>query len=192
MNDQEKFLLIVITAPGYVENEAPKIVRLFEAGIDYVHIRKPDASLREVRELIEEIPYIHRKRLKLHGFFELVNDYNLGGVHLNRRCPKAPRNAAAVSRSCHSIEDLDNSESFEYVTLSPIFDSISKSGYRSNYNLTDIAENIAGKNVIALGGVTPENLPALKKYNFKGAAMLGSVWNDFDGFIKNFKRCYNT
>ena len=42
-----KFLKIVITEPEMIPAEAAKIERLLEGGIDFVHIRKPGASLRD-------------------------------------------------------------------------------------------------------------------------------------------------
>ncbi len=76
----------------------------------------------------------------------------------------------------HSIEQLDQSENFDYVTLSPIFDSISKPGYKSAFNLENISRYIRGKKVVALGGVTPDKFPALRDAGFFGAAMLGHFW----------------
>lgn len=72
------FKVIVITSPGYVKNEASKITRLLDAGVDYVHIRKPDWTLRDVRNLVEDVPYPLRQKLKLHGHFELLNEMRLG------------------------------------------------------------------------------------------------------------------
>ena len=53
----------VITSPGEVADEAVKLAVLLDAGVDYVHVRKPSWSLPEVRRLIEEMPY--RLRLSL-------------------------------------------------------------------------------------------------------------------------------
>lgn len=179
----DKFLKIVITKPELIHDEAAKITKLLENGVDYVHLRKPGASLRDVRNIIEDIPYKFRRRLKLHGHFELLNDFNLGGVHLNSRCPAAPETADKISRSCHTTEELSECEKFEYVTLSPIYDSISKTGYHAAFDLASIKEKITGKNVIALGGVTPFKFEELKRSGFAGGAMLGIVWDDFDKFL---------
>lgn len=179
----EKFLIIVITEPGHVNREAEKISALLAAGVDYVHIRKPHWSLREVRNLIEDIPYSFRRRLKLHGHFGLLDDFNLGGAHLNSRCPSAPPTAKALSRSCHTIAETASCKGMEYVTLSPVFDSISKTGYKSAFDLKCLKTQICAKNVIALGGVTPESIPVLRDTGFYGAAMLGYVWKDVDAFI---------
>lgn len=177
----KKFVTIVFTSPGPVDHEAARISALLDSGVDYVHIRKPDWSLREVKNLIEDIPYGLRKRLRLHGHFELLSEMNLAGVHLNSRNPVAPANARSVSISYHSVEELVESDRFEYVTLSPVFDSISKENYQSKFDLDSLSENIVGKKVVALGGVTPEVLFSLKEKGFYGGALLGYVWNgDFE------------
>ena len=66
--------------------------------------------------------------------------------------------------------------------LSPIFDSISKKGYRhsfTNKDLEDAANNgIINERVVALGGVIPQFIPQLRAWNFGGAAFLGAVWNE--------------
>ncbi len=188
MVSNNDFLKIVITAPLPVDNEALKIQKLLENGIDYIHIRKPDASTRMVRNLIEEIPYEYRNRLRLHGHFDLVNDYNIAGVHLNKRCPVAPRNALSVTKSCHTLQEANNSEAFLYVTLSPVFNSISKTDYNSKFDLEHIKRNLHAKNVIALGGIIPKYFDALKKSGFAGAAMLGCVWNNFQEFIQYLEK----
>lgn len=184
-----KFFIIVITSDKTVDDEAEKIETLLRNGVDIVHIRKPDWSLRDVRNLIENIDYRYRNRIRLHGHFELLNEMNLGGVHLNHRNPAAPATAKAVSRSCHSIEELERTAEFDYVTLSPIFDSISKSGYTSRFDIDNIREDIIGRRVVALGGVTADTLLPLYEKGFIGAALLGYIWNgDFERQLASLER----
>ena len=66
----------------------------------------------------------------------------------------------------------------DYVFLSPIFDSISKQGYKGVFseNVLRNAEGIIDAKVIALGGVTFSAIPWLQSLNFGGAAFLGDVW----------------
>lgn len=70
----------------------------------------------------------------------------------------------------------------DYVFLSPIFDSISKSGYHSAFTLEVLqqaaAHNIIDEKVVALGGVTPDKVKWLRQIGFGGAAMLGAVWGE--------------
>ncbi len=192
----ELFKTIVITSPYEIENEANKIRMLLESGVDRVHIRKPDSSPAEVKELIEQIPYPLRRKLTLHGHFHLLDEMDLGGVHLNSRNPNAPKNALSISRSCHSVEEalgaLD-AEGCDYVTLSPIFDSISKEGYLSHFPMKETGEMIRGRRVVALGGVTPDKLKMLQNAGFFGAALLGYVWEgDFQTRLAELKHAINS
>lgn len=184
----ERFKIYVFTSPSSIEDEAKKLTSLLEAGVDTIHIRKPDWSMREVKNLIEDIPYEFRKKLRLHGHFELLNEMNLAGVHLNSRNPNCPYNAMSKSISLHSEKELGSASSYEYATLSPIFNSISKKGYKSKFSLDQIENKISGKNIVALGGVTPANLFLLKEKGFSGAALLGYIWNGcFDDVLNELK-----
>lgn len=185
----EDFKIIVFTSPGHVVSEPEKIIRLLDCGVDIVHVRKPDSGYDEMRNLIESIPDRLHDRLRIHGHFSLAGEFNLAGVHINSRCPKAPESVKSVSKSCHSIEELSETVGFDYVTLSPIFDSISKSGYASRFDLETIKDSICGRHVVALGGVTPESFLGLRKKGFYGAALLGYIWSsDFESALQGLKQ----
>lgn len=168
---------------------------ILDAGWDRVHLRHPSATLADMRRLIEMIPQRYHDRLVLHGHFELCNHFNLGGLHLNHRCPAPPRlYSGQLSRSCHTLREVRDSEGMAYVTLSPVFDSISKEGYLSPFSESDFA-GIAEVETpaVALGGVNPSRLRLLKEYGFSGFAMLGALpWSaspeEMSGFAKSITR----
>lgn len=172
------FVKIAITRPepypyGLVLNEAKRINSILEnEEADFVHIRKPDSSFEILKELISEIDSKFYRRLKLHDHFSLLDSFELGGIHLNRRNPIPYQEAKSVSKSIHTLEEIEEAKSFDYFFISPIFDSISKPGYKAYFDLKDLARRIKGTNAIALGGITPDKLPYLKSLGFKGAAML--------------------
>lgn len=173
----DKLTVVAITLPEFIAGEWSRISSLLQEGrADFVHIRKPGASEEQVEELIKAIHPALRCRLKLHEHFPLALKYGLGGIHLNSRWPDALPGVASISKSCHSLKELGDAARYNYVTLSPIFDSISKPGYLSRFALEDLAEHLAGKRVVALGGVTPSRFPALQEAGFWGAAMLGYFW----------------
>lgn len=167
-------------------HEATAVAALLDCGWDRVHLRHPGASRRDMINLLEQIPQRLHDRLVLHGHFDLVNEFNLGGLHLNHRCPTPPAlYSGAVSRSCHTIDEIKECEKdgrhYAYVTLSPIFDSISKAGYTSRFDDAELKKlrEIKDIPVIALGGVTFDRIQQLSNYNFSGFAMLGSLpWSD--------------
>lgn len=173
---------IVITMPDFIEHEAKYINQLFEAGIDLLHLRKPDSSLEDCERLLQEIAPKWYPQIVVNDHFSLCQKYHLHGIHLNRRNHEIPeRFQGSISCSCHSLEEvIEKKPVCDYVFLSPIFDSISKQGYRSAFDDATLkkasAEGIIDQKVVALGGVTRERIALLEKYGFGGAAMLGDIW----------------
>ena len=135
----------------------------------------------------------------VHDHFGLCRDYGLMGVHLNSRNPLPPSGFVprSVSASCHSLAEVARRKpGLSYVTLSPVFDSISKQGYRSAY--TDAqprgaaSAGIIDSRVVALGGVSLHGIPMLRDWGFGGAAFLGDVWEragqpGFDGYLARLR-----
>lgn len=165
-----------------LEQEAVLITEMLKNGAaDVIHIRKPEWDARRTGALIGAVPRELHPRLRIHDHFGLTAlNPHLGGVHLNSRNSIAPPGMHGVSRSCHSLAEVEECAGrFDYVTLSPIFDSISKPGYSSLFSLEKMPAALRGKGrVIALGGVRPELFPALRRAGFSGAALLGSVWEN--------------
>ena len=196
--------IIVISAPDFLPGEAEAVTALLEAGAWRVHVRKPAAGSDSIARLLEHIPAALYSRISLHDHHELAARFGVGGVHLNSRNPSVPDGfGGLVSRSCHSISELSQyGPVCDYMFLSPVFDSISKSGYTSRFSLEEIRRRIvAGSDVatarmdvmssdgncrsvdwgrvFALGGVCPDNIRLLEETGFGGAAVLGYLWEPF-------------
>ena len=194
----------MISAPDFLPGEAEAVTALLEAGAWRVHVRKPAAGSDSITRLLEHIPAALYSRISLHDHHELAARFGVGGVHLNSRNPSVPDGfGGMVSRSCHSIAELSQYSSVcDYMFLSPIFDSISKSGYVSRFSLEEIRRRIAACSagtagpmagmssdgncrsvdwgrVFALGGVCPDNVRLLEDVGFGGAAVLGYIWEPF-------------
>lgn len=184
---------IVITSPGFLQGEADFINRLFNHGLDRLHLRKPGADIGECRRLLDGISREWLPRIVVHDNFGLCREYGLGGVHLNGRNPMAPPNhEGSVSRSCHSLEEISRYKGeCDYLTLSPIFNSISKQGYMAAFEPEQLAaardSGLIDSRVIALGGVTLENIPRVRELGFGGVAILGDVWQRMaDGSVDEY------
>lgn len=169
-------LTIAITLPGFFDGESRAITAMLADGAySRVHIRKPGASDAEVERLIRGIPESLRGRLSVHYHHEVARATGCGGIHLSLSAPLVPeRWTGLVSRSLHSIEEI-GSESYDYAFLSPIYDSISKTGYKSRFNPGELHGKVDSR-IFALGGVTPDKFRELSEAGFGGAAMLGAAW----------------
>ena len=184
---------IVITSPGFLQGEADFIDKLFNHGLDRLHLRKPGADIGECRRLLDGISCEWLPRIVVHDNFGLCREYGLGGVHLNGRNPMAPPNhEGSVSRSCHSLEEISRYKvECDYLTLSPIFNSISKHGYMAAFEPEQLAaardSGLIDSRVMALGGVTLENIPRVRELGFGGVAILGDVWQRMaDGSVDEY------
>lgn len=178
--------IIVITPPHTVDGELCIIARLFESGLENLHLRKPDFSFSEMRDYILQIDERYRHRVVLHSHFGLVKEYGLRGAHLGlNRQLNVPHFRGTLSYSCHSIAEVSEQRArYDYVFLSPIFNSISKQGYNAAFSAEELAkafdEGIIDKTVIALGGVTPSNFCQAKAIGFGGVALLGDIWQNVE------------
>jgi thiamine-phosphate pyrophosphorylase len=184
------FRLLVITAPTALPNEPRLLAELLSAGLSRLHLRKPGWPAAQVESLIQALPAPFHQRLVLHGHPELVRRYRLGGLHLTgaqraatvRRPLLLP--GQTLSTSFHTLAEISrHRRRYDYVFLSPIFDSISKQGYASGFQLLQVRERLAllmarayCPQVLALGGVTAENIRLLQSAGFVGAAALGTIW----------------
>ncbi len=178
--------LIVITSPEFFAQEEKIITLLFEEGLDILHLRKPHTPAMFSERLLTLIPKKYHRRIVTHEHFYLKKEFNLMGIHLNSRNPKAPDYYSGhISTSCHSLEEVSlKKEFYDYVFMSPVFDSISKNGYHAHYTPEQLREatksGIIDNNVIALGGVNADNIMLVNDYGFGGAAILGDLWSRFD------------
>lgn len=178
--------LILITSPTYFVEEDKIITSLFEEGLDILHLRKPDTAPMFAERLLTLIPEQYHKRIVVHGHFYLKEEFRLKGIHLNLRNPNAPDHYKGhISCSCHSLEEVkERKRNYDYVFMSPVFDSISKQDYNAQYSPEEIKkahkQGIIDKKVYALGGIDVHNIKEVKKYGFGGAAVMGAIWQKFD------------
>lgn len=175
-------LIIAITPPQAIDGEAATISRLLANGFDIVHLRKPEADIDYCRELLSQLSHSELKRIVVHDHFTLYEEYPLRGVHINRNITHyPPLYRGSRTRSCHSFEEVkQHKEQYDYIFLSPIFDSISKRGYYSKFCHRELQrasdEGIIDNRVVALGGVSPDKIAYLESLHFGGAAMMGAAY----------------
>ncbi len=194
--------LIVVTAPTFFVEEDQIITALFEEGLDILHLRKPETPAMYSERLLTLIPSIYHKRIVTHEHFYLQEEFKLMGIHLNARNPNEPHDYSGnVSCTCHSLNELQSKKHFyDYVFLSPVYDCITKQGISAGFTAEELRkagkERLIDSKVMALGGITPDNILEIKDYGFGGAVVMGDIWNKFNActdhdyleVIRHFKR----
>ena len=188
-------MIIILTSERPLENEAQQINELFDAGLELLHLRKPTFSIQGCRALLDIIQAKYHHRIMVHQFPELTNEYKLRGVHLKEQARRDLEDALdvtiqiynnkglAVSSSFHSIEEIEACKAdFEYVFLSPVFESISKKGYKGK----EFDVNHLDRKVIGLGGINKDTVQQTLDLGYKGVGVLGAIWQSKNP-IKSFK-----
>ncbi|MBY0347989.1 MAG: thiamine phosphate synthase, partial [Hydrotalea flava] len=131
--------------------------------------------------------------ISIHAYPELIKSFASIGYHCTGTTLQNPAKMASVfsntpriiSASFHSWKELENNNHpFEYIFISPVFNSISKSGYTGNINISDIqatrlkitTQKKVCPKIIGLGGISETNLHLLFNAGFDGVAAIGSIW----------------
>lgn len=181
---------IVITLPRVMEGEAKALMEICkEPCAPIVHIRKPESSEAEVERLLNRLKAsgCDMSRLTIHYNEPLARKYGLGGVHL--RGEELEKGAGAGLRrslSTHSWKEVQQyAGRVDYLFISPLFDSISKPGYRSGLDPEETFSRLAHHDgrVVALGGISADTITQVERLGFNGAAVLGAVWSVDEGRI---------
>lgn len=178
--------LIGITLPQYEDWEKEKqIIKILLQNneIEYFHIRKPEFTSEQMSLWLEDLHLAIRKRLSLHDCTDLAKEFQIGGVHLNKRNNYTPPLdfQGRISRSCHSISEVEKwKPKSDYVFLSPIYNSISKQGYEAKFSKEElrkaVKQGVIDEKVFALSGVEPSKFSELKEIGFSAAAIMGFLW----------------
>ena len=188
--------MIVLIAPEKdVKNEICILHRLFEEGLVYYHLRKPFKNYNDHVSYLELINEKYHNRIITHYYHELINEFNLKGVHFQEQQRRdnlengqqyfigLNMSGRTMSSSFHEPEELSQCEiEFDYHLLSPVFSSISK----ENYEGRGFDINHIDKTVIGMGGISLDTINDTIALGFDGIGVLGGVWNSEDP-IKRFK-----
>lgn len=196
-------MVIVISPEQDVPNEMEILHQLFDAGLKYYHLRKPNKDYSAHQDYLNRIDKQYHNRIVVHAYHELINDFNLKGIHFKEQnrmdnmdafeqyLERLHRQGIWISTSFHDTQTLSACVlNLDYYFLSPVFNSISKQGYPG----LGFDVNAIDKSVIGLGGVSIENLIKLDTLGYAGAGVLGAIWTSdqpvtvFKSIKKHFEK----
>lgn len=193
---QNKIVMIILIAPEKdIPNEIEILNQLFKEGLEYYHFRKQDKNYEEHVAYLNMIDKKYHNRIVVHFYHELINDFNLKGIHFQeqKRIDSLEKgigyfnglkmNGKTMSSSFHEPEELAACNlTFDYHLLSPVFSSISKVGYEGRgFNVNHI-----NKKIVGMGGINTETIQETIQLGFKGIGVLGGVWN-VENPVESFK-----
>lgn len=188
-------LIVISSSSDKIEHEPQILTKMFEAGLETLHLRKPKFSTKQLTEYIKSIPEHFHDRIVIHSHHNLARKFNLKGVHLtkthkrkpfkmkwNLRLLKLKNPKAIVSTSNGRLAGLfEDDYEYSYSFLSPVFNSISGK-YQSGFTEHSLksAINRTGKKIIARGGVDIYCIEKVNEIGFDGMALFSAIWKKPD------------
>jgi thiamine-phosphate pyrophosphorylase len=190
-------MVIVISNPASVKDEALIINKLFDEGLERFHLRKPGSSINETNLLLKQINIHNHHKISLHQHHELGASFGINKIHyteenrkklVEKNFLKHKEKEKVFSSSIHNLVEYQTlSPLFDYVFFGPVFNSISKPGYNAVIGDDFRIPVLRNTKIIALGGIDNSKIGRIKEYGFDGIALLGNIWNDPEKAIENFK-----
>jgi thiamine-phosphate pyrophosphorylase len=162
--------LIVISPEAEDARELAVLAELFSAGLTHYHLRKPAWSRAQLAAWLQALPEALHARIVLHTHHDLAAEFAVGGLHYRDQ---------PFQQECNLMGETFRLSvrlrSRAVHTLSTLRDSLGV--------LADLESVLAlprRAEVMALGGIDAERIPACHDYGFDGVAVLGAVWQDSD------------
>lgn len=200
-------MLLLITPENDVTDEIAMINAVFEAGLEILHLRKPNKNYAQHMAYLSGIDEQYHSKIMLHYEHNLAEDFMLKGIHIQEqpRLELGEDFGLYVARFTSQGYDVSTSfhEAYEvmlykevpliYNLLSPVFTGISEPGMVGKaFDVNEIEAPVIG-----MGGVAENNIDVVKKLGYAGVGVLGGVWNAsepleaFISILKMAKKVYS-
>ena len=186
----------MISNANDLDGENSMVEAMLDNGMDFFHVRKPYFSRNDLRCYIERFQPHYLKKLVVHSYHTLALEMGLAGIHISNRHRKEPfktwlrirkmkfrKPGLKYTIAIHSIPEVKSRLiRYNYLILSPVFDSITKKNYKSTFVNGDLKKMLerTKRNVYALGGVDVDKIQMVKELGFKGVALMGAIWQNSD------------
>ena len=177
-------------------------------GASVVQLRAKFLQDQEIVELGYRIREETRKagiRFVMNDRFDLALACEADAVHLGQTdlppnaIPETIRRRLQVGRSTHTLEQahIAITEEADYIALGPVFGTQSKESeydQRGLSTLREIVATAAPRPVVAIGGITRDNLASVLETGARGAAVISAVTqaNDPTDAVKELARSFSS
>lgn len=188
-------MLQFITHPSEHYSIAEEVQMAIEGGCRWIQLRMKDASDEEVREVAQELIPMCRETetfLIIDDRVELVNELRVSGVHLGKEDmdPMEARELlgphAIIGVTANTAEDIIRfkGKDVDYVGLGPVRFTTTKKKLAPELGYEGVREVMAAVRaagvelpVVAIGGVTADDVAPLLDAGVSGVAVSGAIIN---------------
>lgn len=178
--------LHAVTNDSLPVDELIKQIKAIAPEVDFIHIRERSKTASELVDLVKRLflEGVPKEKLIINDRVDVALLTNIHRVHLPGHSfspkelrKKFPHLHAGVS--VHSIEEAKAAEKngAEYVMFGHVYDTTCKPGLKARgVQLVKELTSALSIPVVAIGGLTPDRIPALKHANVKGVAVMSGIF----------------
>lgn len=165
--------LLIATSQQFFVEENAILEAMFEEGLDYLHLCKPDSDPIFCERLLTLLNKKWHKRIVTDDHFYLKDEYDLRGIHLTKRHPELPKGYDGLhTRSCFTIEEIDYwKKRCNYVIAENIDDEL-----LHRYKMAGVIDN----KVFAHQLRTLDDIKKFRDAGFGGVVLENALWDMFD------------
>lgn len=193
--DKNSLLLYAVTDSHWTSEEKTLISQVKDAingGITFLQLREKELSYdeflkeaKEIKKLTDEanIPFVINDNVKL------ALECNADGVHVGQNDMKATDVRALIGKdkilgvSAHTVEEaiIAEKNGADYLGVGAIFSTSTKKDATSvSFDLLKKICNSVSIPVVAIGGITKENISELKGSNINGVAVVSAIFSEIN------------
>ena len=172
-----------MTQPTFFVEENKIIERLFESGLDMLHLYKPDSSPMYAERLLTLLPDNYYNNIVVHEHYYLKEEYKLHGIHIDNADNVSPTGLKGhISRTCSDLSMLKSMKSISnYVFLNNVFTTGETQPAFTQEQLKAAQKHgLIDRHVYAMGGVSLDKIRAAKDMGFGGVVVCDDLWSKFD------------
>ena len=184
-----QFITHQTTRYSYVEGA----IEALNGGCKWIQLRMKEAAYDEICNAIEQLKPLCKEKgaiLILDDYAELAAKLDIDGVHLgkNDMPPQEARNLIGekyiIGGTANTIDDIKNlvAQGVDYIGLGPFRHTDTKKNLSPILGLDGYKNILSQCNeagittpIVAIGGIEPEDIPALMKTGISGIALSGTI-----------------
>ena len=186
-----QFLLQCITMDGLEMSHLEQVRQLCEAGAKWIQLRMKNAAESEVMQVAQEALILcedHGSLLVINDYLDVAMKVGAGGVHLGRDDGswKAARNLAGpdlvIGGTVNNLSDAREAlacRSLDYVGVGPFRHTTTKENLAplmEKKEFSELLQFLGDLPKVVIGGVTPEDLPAIAAMDAEGVAVSSGLF----------------
>ena len=168
-------------------------IEALNGGCKWIQLRMKEAAYDEICNAIEQLKPLCKEKgaiLILDDYAELAAKLDIDGVHLgkNDMPPQEARNLIGekyiIGGTANTIDDIKNlvAQGVDYIGLGPFRHTDTKKNLSPILGLDGYKNILSQCNeagittpIVAIGGIEPEDIPALMKTGISGIALSGTI-----------------